>query len=104
VELTPRRQLLRAALGFLSLEPREPELKLLHRCFDTRRGIGDIVAGMNRHGYWLHLSNVDAGTWRATFSRDAMVSADGFGADATPWRAVQRAAWQALNRAEPMHT
>jgi len=23
---------------------------------------------------------------------------DGFGADATPWRAVQRAAWDALTR------
>jgi hypothetical protein len=51
---------------------------------------------MNRRGYWLNLSNVDAGTWRATFSRDAMISGDGFGADATPWRAVQRAAWAAL--------
>jgi hypothetical protein len=29
-----------AALGFLALEPCEPELRLLHRCFDTWRGIG----------------------------------------------------------------
>ena len=35
----------------------------------------------------------------ATFSRDAMISADGFGADSTPWRAVQRAAWAALRQA-----
>jgi hypothetical protein len=27
-----------------------------------------------------------------------MISADGFGADATPWRAVQRAAWSALKK------
>ena len=53
---------------------------------------------MNRQGYFLHLSNIDAGTWRATFSRDAMLAADGFGADATPWRAVQRAAWAALTK------
>lgn len=60
--------------------------------------VGDVVTGMNRQGYWLHLSNIDAGAWRATFSRDAMISADGFGAGATPWRAVQRAAWGALKQ------
>jgi len=45
------RCLLRAALGFLSLEPREPELQLPHRCFDNWRGIGDIVAGMAPQEY-----------------------------------------------------
>ena len=43
---------------------------------------------------------VDAGTWRATFARDAMTSADGFGTGDTPWRAVQRAAWDALTKQE----
>jgi hypothetical protein len=46
---------------------------------DCWRGVGDVVTGMNRQGFWLHLSNIDAGTWRATFSRESMVSADGFG-------------------------
>src|SRR5262249_5134978 len=50
---TPR--LLRAAVGFLSLDPRQPELRLLHRCFDTWRGIGDVVAGMARQEYDLEL-------------------------------------------------
>lgn len=36
--------MLHAALGFLALEPREPELRRLHECFDSWRGIGDIVA------------------------------------------------------------
>ena len=63
------------------------------------RGVGDVVAAMNRRGYWLHLSNVDAGMWRETFSREAMTSADGFGAGDTPWRAVQKAAWAALREA-----
>jgi hypothetical protein len=27
-----------------------------------------------------------------------MIAADGFGEDATPWCAVQRAAWEALNK------
>jgi hypothetical protein len=68
------------------------------RRLECWRGVGDVVTGMSRQGYWLHLSKVDAGTWRATFSRDAMISADGFGADATPWRAVQRAACVALSK------
>jgi hypothetical protein len=54
---------------------------------------------MNRQGFWLHLRNVDAETWRATFSRDSMISADGFGAGDTPRRAVQLAAWAALEKA-----
>jgi hypothetical protein len=29
-----RRAALRVTLGFLALEPREPELRRLHRCFD----------------------------------------------------------------------
>jgi hypothetical protein len=95
-----RRRLLHAAVGFALVPPTEPELKLLQQWLDCWRGVGDVVAGMNRQGYWLHLSNIDAGTWRATFSRDAMISADGFGADATPWRATQRAAWETLNKPE----
>jgi len=62
-----RRRLLGATLGFLSIEPREPELQLLHRCFDNWRGIGDIVAGMARQGYDLELRRYDGQGWRALF-------------------------------------
>jgi hypothetical protein len=85
-----RARLLRAALGFSLVPPTEPELRLLHQWIDSLRGVGDVVTGMARRGYRLHLSNVDAGTWRRTLARDAMTAADGFGADATPWRAAQR--------------
>ncbi len=37
---------IRAALGFLQLPPREPELRLLHRWLDTWAGLGLVVAGM----------------------------------------------------------
>src|SRR5262250_1857185 len=62
-----RPRLLRAALGFLSLEPREPELRLLHNCFDTGRGIGDVVAGMARQEYDLELRRYNGRGWRAMF-------------------------------------
>jgi hypothetical protein len=43
-----RRLLLRAALGFLQLVPRAPELRLLHRWLDTWTGGGLIVVGVER--------------------------------------------------------
>jgi hypothetical protein len=98
--LEARARLLRTAVGFCLVPADQPELQVLHRWLDRWRGVGDIVTGMNRQGYWLHLSNIDASTWRATFSRNAATSAEGFGAEATPWRAVQRAAWTALTRAK----
>lgn len=94
--LDPGVRLLHAAIGFCLVPPTEPDLQLLHRWLDCWRGVGDVMTGKNRQGYWLHLSNIDAGTWRATFSREAMTSADGFGTGDTPWRSVQRAAWAAL--------
>jgi hypothetical protein len=68
VELDPRGRLLYGALGFLSLEAKAPDLQLLHRCFDTWRGIGDIVAGMARQEYDLELRRYDGKGWRAMFS------------------------------------
>jgi len=100
LDFAQRRALVTAALGFDLLDPHEPELRLLHGWLDSWRGIGDVVRGMARQDYLLHLTNIDRSTWRATFSRDAMISAEGFGADQTPWGAVQRAAWEALNKTQ----
>jgi len=91
-----RRVTLSAALGFLALEPRARELQPLHRCFDNWRGIGDVVVGMERQGYRLHLTNTEPRTWRATVAHDAMTAAEGFAAAPTPWAAVQIAARLAL--------
>jgi hypothetical protein len=67
-ELNQRLAALRAPPGFLSLEPHEPELRLLHNRFDTWHGIGDIVAGMVRHEYDLDLRRYNGHGWRAMFA------------------------------------
>jgi hypothetical protein len=38
-----RARLLRAAVGFALAPATEPELRLLHRWLDSRRGVGDVV-------------------------------------------------------------
>jgi hypothetical protein len=96
--------ILDAALGFLAFEPREPELRLLHRCFDTWRGIGDVVAGMARQDYDLELRRYNGQGWRAMFFLSGFEhsrTADAGEAWArSPWEAVQRAAADALRRRE----
>ena len=85
---------LRAALGFLQLEPRAPELSMLHEWLDRWSGIGHIAVGMHRQGYFLSLSHIAAGEWRAVFMGDnPLVAPKGFGVAPQPWRAVQVAAW-----------
>ena len=85
-----------AALVALRVKQSEPELLAVHRWLDNWAGLGLIATGMERQGYWLHLTNIEPGIWRATFSRHPMTSAEGFGVAATPWGAVQEAAWAAL--------
>ena len=96
-----RPRLLRAALGFASLEPSEPELRLLHRWLDSWRGIGDIATGMKRQGYEISLGD-HSGQWIAVFylgyGGEQPLEAAGTAQEATPWRATQRAAWDALNK------
>ena len=91
-----RRRTLYAALGFLQLAPRAPELRLLHRWLDTWSGIGLIVVGMRRQGLQVSLGEHGAGQWIAVFysghGGHEPVAAAGTAQAATPWRAVQRAA------------
>ena len=85
---------LRAALGFLRLPPTEPELRLLHRWLDTWTGVGLITVGVERRGMRLMLSHVAENEWRAVFmGESARLAPRGFGVAATPWGAVQMAAW-----------
>src|SRR2546428_14055275 len=69
---------LSAALGFLAVEPRERELRLLHRWLDTWDGIGHAMAGMARQEYDLELRRYDGEGWRA------VVFVSGFRASFTP--------------------
>jgi hypothetical protein len=100
-----RRATLTAALGFALLPPAVSELKLVHGWLDTWRGIGDVVVGMARQDYDLQLTRYDGRGWRATFYTSGMehsaTSAIGSAWEPTPWRAVQRAAWEALKTSEP---
>jgi hypothetical protein len=100
-DLARRRSLLIAALVALRVKESMPELAMMHRWLDNWEGVGLITTGMERQGYRLHLTNAEAGVWRATFSRHPMTSAEGFGAAATPWGAVQEAAWAALKDDPP---
>jgi hypothetical protein len=84
---------LRAALGFLHLAPRAPELRLLHRWLDTWTGVGLITVGVERLGHRLALTHVADGEWRAVFAGHPLFAPVGYGVAPTPWRAVQRAAW-----------
>jgi hypothetical protein len=98
-----RRGLLVACLGFLQLEPRARELRLLHVWLSNWNGIGLIAAGMARQGYDISLTRYDERGWRATFYTTGMehsaTSATGLGWSSTPWGATEQAARQALQRA-----
>jgi hypothetical protein len=58
---------------------------------------------MARQGFRLHLTNAEPGIWRATFSSNAMTSAERFGTAATPGGAVREAAWRALKDINSLH-
>lgn len=99
--MSARRALLGAALGFLRLEPapRDRALAALHRYMASWAGVGRVVVPLDRDGFRLSLSKIAPGEWRARFAREAMVSDAGYGVGATPWQAVQRAAWMAVQSA-----
>jgi hypothetical protein len=82
-------RLFRAALGFLQLPPRAPELRLLHRGLDTWTGVGLIAVGVERQGLRLSMSHIAENEWRARFMSSPMFAPEGFGVAPTPWRAVQ---------------
>jgi hypothetical protein len=101
VALDARGRRLRAALGFLRLPPTEPELRLVHRWLDNWSGLGLVVAGMTRQGFQLGLDQ-RTGSWLAVFYSGSgghhPVAPAGTGQAPTPWKAVQMAAWAAVDK------
>jgi hypothetical protein len=95
---------LRATLGFLRVPPTEPELVALHRCFDTWSGIGMIAVGMSRQGWDLQLAQhshvggaIKGEVWVARYVTGmGHVIEGGAATGASPWEAVQKAAWKAV--------
>ena len=72
------------------------------RSLDSWNGLGQIAVGMHRHGFAIALTQYDDRGWRATFYvtgvEHVITKATASAFEPTPWRAVQRAAWEALER------
>ncbi len=79
---------------------RGTDCRHVHALLDSWRGIGLIVVGMARHGFQVSLGDHGSGQWIAVFYRGSggheRIEAAGTAQAATPWEAVQRAAWEAL--------
>jgi hypothetical protein len=67
-------------------------------------GISHVAVGMRRQGFDLQLTRYDDLGWRATFYTSGMehspTGATGTGWERTPWHAAQRAASEALTKAD----
>jgi hypothetical protein len=101
-ELDARGRRLRAALAAVLVKADAPELCLVHRWLDSWSGIGLIVTGMSRQGFTVSLGEHGVGRWLAVFHHGrgghGPIAGAGRAQEATPWRAVQRAAWEAFGR------
>jgi len=97
-------RLLLVTLEAARLQADAHPLPALRAWLDSWRGIGDVERGMARQGYDLQLTRYDERGWRATFYTSGMehsaTSATGSAWEPTPWHATQRAAWEALRKAE----
>jgi hypothetical protein len=100
--ITRRRSLLTAALGFMQLdrwtEPKPAVMTTLVGWMDSWSGLGAVAVGMATQGCDLQLTEYAGANWRATFFVAGMAHSivKGSAYEPTPWRAVQRAAREAL--------
>ena len=96
---TSRRALLLAALGFAEIRWRyRPDAAgALDKYLRTWRGMGAVIAGMHPQGFDVEVKRLGQ-TWRATFYRAAsrIPWRTGPTKSPAPWRAVTKAAWQAI--------
>ena len=101
LDLARRRRLLVATLAATRLAAAAGAGPVLADCrqwLDRWAGVGLVAAGMARQAFDLELTRFGDEGWRATFfpAGRAHSVAAGSAWEATPWRAVQRAAWEAL--------
>jgi hypothetical protein len=100
--LHARGRRLRAALAAVLVRNNAPELWLMREWLDNWSGLGLIIAGMSHQGFTVSLGEHGAGRWIAVFDHGRggyePVDAAGTGQEPTPWRAVQRAAWEVLDK------
>ena len=73
-----------------------PELQLVRDWLDNWSGVGPVLVGMTHQGYDVQLTAYAARDWRTTFSHTPIVAGSAY--EPTPWRTVQRAAWEAINK------
>jgi hypothetical protein len=94
-ELDPRGRRLRAALAAELVRDNAPELRLVREWLKNWSGVGLIVAGMTHQGWDVQLTAYAARDWRANFFPVGIAPSivRGSAWEPTPWRAVQRAAW-----------
>jgi hypothetical protein len=101
VELDARGRRLRAALAAVLMRDNAPSCGWCASCSTTWFGVGLIVAGMSHQGWDVQLTAYAAQDWRANFFPVGIAHSivGGTAWEPTPWRAVQRAAWETLTEA-----
>ena len=81
----------------------DPTLEIFRTWLSGWRGVGLVAVGMARQGYDLSLTRYADLGWRATFyvsgREHSPTGAAASAFEATPFGAVQVAAWEALARA-----
>jgi hypothetical protein len=99
-ELDARGRRLRAALAAVLVRDNAPVLRLIHDWLDSWSGLGLIVTGMSRQGFTVSLGEHGVGRWIAVFYHGRgghePIAPAGTAQEVTPWRAVQRAAWEVV--------
>jgi hypothetical protein len=75
---------------------------VLRQWLDSWRGLGILVEAMQRQGFQVSLGEHGPMQWTAVFFEGRgghnVTHAAGVAQEATPWQAVQRAAWMTLSR------
>jgi hypothetical protein len=99
-ELDPSGRRLRAALAAVLVPANTPELRLVRAWLDSWSGIGLVVVGMAHQGFTVSLGEHGVGRWIAVFFHGRgghePIAPAGTAQEPTPWRAVRRAAWEAV--------